>query len=333
MATTTYGSLSQRTAAFAMVEALSHAEPVIVLGKFGVPKPVPKNKAEVVKFRRSIPFGAATTPLTEGVAPTARAITYEDVSMTLAQFGDVAELTDKVADLAEDPVLKDGMELAGEQAAETIESVTWGVLKGGTNVVYTNGSARNTLSTALTGTTGRDKLRLVKRTLKSARAKAITKILDASPKIGTKAVAASYVAFCHTDVDADLRGITGFVSVEDYGTRSVLCDEEIGTFEGIRFIASPMLSRIDNAGAGVFTGMLGGTAGHVYQIVIVGKEAYGLCPLKGAGAIHPMVLNPGEPRGGDPLGQKGSIGWKSWFNAVRLNELWMIRIECCASSL
>lgn len=333
MATTTYGSLSQRTAAFAMVEALSHAEPIIVLGKFGVPKPVPKNKAEVVKFRRSIPFGAATTPLTEGVAPTARAITYEDVSMTLAQFGDVAELTDKVADLAEDPVLKDGMELAGEQAAETVEAVTWGVLKGGTNIIYTNGSARNTLSTALTGTTGRDKLRLVKRTLKSARAKHITKILDASPKINTKAVAGGYVAFCHTDVDADLRGITGFISVEDYGTRQILCEEEIGSFEGIRFIASPMLSRIDNGGSATFTGMLGGTNGHVYQIVVVGKEAFGLCPLKGAGAIHPMVLNPGVPRGGDPLGQKGSIGWKVWFNAVRLNELWMVRIECCASAL
>lgn len=333
MATTTYGSLSQRTAAFAMVEALSHAEPIVVLGKFGMPKPVPKNKAETVKFRRAIPFGANTTPLTEGSAPTAKAITYEDVSMTLAQFGDVAEITDKVADLAEDPVLKDGMQLAGEQAAETVEAVTWGVLKGGTNVIYTNGTTRVGLNTALTGTTGRDKLRLVKRTLKSARAKTITKILDASPKIATKPVQASYVAFCHTDVDADLRGIPGFISVEEYGSRQVLCDEEIGSFEGIRFIASPMLSRIENAGAATFTGMLGGTAGHVYQIVVVAKEAYGLCPLKGAGAIHPMVLNPGVPRGGDPLGQKGTIGWKTWFNAVRLNELWMVRIECLVSAL
>jgi N4-gp56 family major capsid protein len=97
MATATYGSLSQRTAAYAMVEALSHAEPIIVLGKFGMNKPIPKNKALTVKFRRANPYGANVTPLTEGVAPTARAITYTDVSLTLAQFGDVAALTDVVA--------------------------------------------------------------------------------------------------------------------------------------------------------------------------------------------------------------------------------------------
>ncbi len=333
MATTSYGSLSQRTAAYAMVEALAHAEPVIVLGKFGVSKPIPKNKAETVKFRRPIPYGAVSVALTEGVAPTARALTYEDVALTLSQWGDVMELTDKVEDLAEDPVLKDGMMLAGEQAAETVEAVTWGVVKGGTNVIYTNGSARNTLNTALTGSTGLTKLRLAARTLYSARAKKITSILDGSVKINTKPIEAAFVAFVHTDQIADIRGITGFTPAAQYGSRQLLCPEEFGSVEDFRFIASPLLSPILNAGAASFTGMLGGSAGHVYTCVIVAKEAYGLCPLKGAGAIHPMVLNPNTPRGGDPLGQKGTIGWKAWFNAVRLNESWMVRIESLASNL
>jgi N4-gp56 family major capsid protein len=334
MATTTYGSLSQRTAVYAMVEALSHAEPIIVLGKFGIAKPVPKNKAEAVKFRRAIPFAVATTPLTEGTAPTPKAIQYEDVSMTLAQYGDVAELTDKVADLAEDPVLKDGMQLAGEQAAETVEMVTWGVVKGGTNVIYMNGASRAAVNTALTGTDGRDKLRLAVRTLQSARAKKLTKILDGSPKIGTKPIDAAYIAFCHTDVVADLRGLPDFTPVKDYGSRQVLCAEEVGSFEDIRFIASPLLEAFEGAGSLTLNGMLNdGTNVNVYPVVIIAKEAYGLCPLKGASAIHPMVLNPGEPRGGDPLGQKGTIGWKTWFNAVRLNEAWMVRIECGATDL
>lgn len=331
MATTTYGSLSQRTAAYAMVEALSHAEPIIVLGKFGMNKPIPKNKSQTVKFRRAIPYGKVTVPLTEGTPPTARALSYEDVSLTLRQWGDVAELTDVVQDVAEDPVLKDMMQLAGEQAAETTEGVTWGVLTGGTNVVYANGSARNTLNTTVT----LNKIRLAVRTLMSARAKKITSILAPSPNIGTKAVDAGFVAFCHTDLIADIRGLAGFTKVADYGSRQVLCPEEFGTVEEIRFIASPLLDRLANAGAAAAgaPGMLVGANAHVYQIVIVAKEAYGLCPLKGANAIHPIVLNPNEPRGGDPLGQKGSVGWKAWFDAVRLNELWMLRIECCASSL
>jgi N4-gp56 family major capsid protein len=331
MATTTYGSLSQRTAAYAMVEALSHAEPIIVLGKFGLSKPIPKNKAQVVKFRRANPYGVVTsvTPLTEGVAPTAHTITYTDVSLTLAQYGDVAELTDVVADQAEDPVLKDMMQLAGEQAAETVEAITWGVLTGGTNVVYANGASRAVVNTAVTV----NKLRLAVRTLLAARGKKVKGMLSPSPNIGTKGIEAAFIAFVHTDVVADLRGLANFTMAKDYGQRQLLCPEEVGSFEDIRFIASPLLSPILNGGSATLNGMLGGTNVNIYQIVIVSQEAYGLCPLKGANAITPVVLNPNEPRGGDPLGQKGTVGWKTYFAAVRLNESWMIRIECGATSL
>lgn len=132
--TTTYGDISQRTAAWAAVEMLAHAEPVIVLGKFAMQKPMPMNKANVVKFRRPIPFTPATTPLQEGVTPTAQKMQYEDVSATMRQYGATTEITDVVQDLAEDPVLKDATMLSGEQAGETLEAVLYGVMKAGTNV-------------------------------------------------------------------------------------------------------------------------------------------------------------------------------------------------------
>ena len=40
-----------------------------------------------------------------------------------------------------------------------------------------------------------------------------------------------------------------------------------------------------------------------------------------------MVLNPNVPRGGDPLGQRGSAGWKASHAAVILNDAWMHRLE------
>lgn len=134
MADTNYAGISQRTAYYAEAKMLSHAEPVMVLSKYGLTKEMPKNKAEAVKFRRPVPFAPALTPLTEGVTPTAQALTYEDVPATLAQYGAVVKITDKVADLAEDPVLSDASMLCGEQAGETIERVVWGKIIGGTNV-------------------------------------------------------------------------------------------------------------------------------------------------------------------------------------------------------
>ena len=76
-----------------------------------------------------------------------------------------------------------------------------------------------------------------------------------------------------------------------------------------------------------------GSVADVYPVVIVAKEAYGLVPLKGMGAITPSVLNPGQIDKSDPLGQRGYVGWKAYFAALILNQTWMSRIECAASSL
>ena len=50
-------------------------------------------------------------------------------------------------------------------------------------------------------------------------------------------------------------------------------------------------------------------------------------------AIKPTVINPGTIDKSDPLGQRGYVGWKTYFNAVRLNETWLARLEVAASAL
>ena len=324
----TYGDIGTRAAAWAATEALSHAEPICVLGKFAQVKPLPKNKTDTVKFRRPIPFAPATTPLTEGVAPTAQAMNYEDVTVTLDQYGAVTELTDKVHDMAEDSVLKDMMMLSGEQAQETMELVTYGVIKGGTTVFYANGSTRAEVNTPIT----RAKQRAVVKALKGNRAKKVTKMLGASVKISTEPVNKAYIAFAHTDCESDIRDLEGFTPVEKYGQVDPL-PEEIGKCEDVRYLCSPLLDPFVDAG-GTAGSMMSttGAAADVYPILFIGQEAFGTVPLKGAGAIKPMVLNPGEPSKSDPLGQMGYVSWKAWFKAAILNQGWLVRFECAATN-
>ena len=330
MADTTYGVINQRTAAWAATTMLSHAMPTIILGKFGQSKPLPKNKANAVKFRRPTPFAAATTPLTEGTSPTPQAMAYEDVSATMAQYGASIKITDVVQDLAEDPVLADAAMLAGEQAGETIEAVTYGVIKAGTAVTYANGSARNAVNTVITLA----KQRLIVRTLKSQKAKQITKILGASVNISTQAVEAAYIAVTHTDVEQDIRGLAGFIPVAKYGSRMPVCPEEIGSVENVRYVLSPDLTSFADAGGA--KGLMystTGTSADVYPVIFLGKEAYGTIPLKGKEAITPMVLNPNTPSKSDPLGQYGFVSWKAYFQAIILNQLWMNRLEVAVLAL
>lgn len=329
MATTTYGDISQRTAAWAASEMLKHAEPITVLSKFGQSKPLPKNKADTVKFRRPVPFPVVTTPLTEGVTPTARQMQYEDVTVQIKQWGDVVEITDYVNDLAEDPVLSDATELCGEQAAETVELQTWGALRAGTNVFYANGAARNEVNTKIS----LDKQRAITRSLKGNRARKVTSMVAASPNYATQPVDAAFIAFAHTDLEADIREMKGFTPTEQYGSMKAL-PHEIGKVEDVRYILSPVLTKWDDAG-GAAGNMVSatGTNADVYPVVYVAKDFYGLIPLKGANSVKPSVLNPDTKTKDDPLGQRGYVGWKTYFVAKILNEAWGARLECAASDL
>ena len=331
MSTATYGSISQRTAAWAATEMLAHAQPIIVLQLLATQKPMPKNKADTVKFRRAVPFAALTVAASEGVTPTSQQMQYQDVSCQLQQWIGIVEITDKINDLSEDPVLKDATALCGEQAGETTESIAWGVLRGGTNVMYTHGTARVTINTKL----NINVIRKAVRVLDAQRAMKITQILAPSTNVATRAIEAAYIAVCHTDCAADIRLLAGFIPVAQYGTRKTVHDNELGTVENVRFVVSPLLLPFLGAGSATLNGTLsaGNVNADVYPVVIMGRDAFGVVTLKGASAITPMVIAPGTPSAADPAGQRGYVSWKTWYNAIRLNETWMVRIETAVDAL
>lgn len=328
---TAYGDISPRVGIIASAIALKHAAPIIVLGKLGQVMPVPKNKGQQVKFRGPKTLATATTPLTEFVTPTAQKLEYRDVPVTIARYGSWSAISDDIADTHEDPVLKDLMEITGEQAAETMEMIDFGVVIGGTNVVYANGSARNAVNTPITLA----KQRRVVRFLKAQRAPKLRKIQDGSIKIGTTPIEAAYIAVCHTDLEADIRSIAGFVPVAKYGSREMICPEEIGSVEDVRYITSPLLNSWINTGGAPGSTVLstGGSAADVYPIIYLAESAFGTVGLKGESAFQPMVLNPNTPRGGDPMGRQGSVAWKSWHACVILDDSRLVRMEVAASVL
>ena len=133
--------------------------------------------------------------------------------------------------------------------------------------------------------------------------------------------------------------MASFVPVAEYGTRSMLCDEEIGACENVRYVLSPDLSPFADAG-GTYNGSsvdmvtTSGSSSDVYPIMYFGKDSYGVVPLKGRGAVEPIMIpvNNGKEKA-DPLSQRGYVGAKHYFTAVRLNESWMARAEVAATAI
>lgn len=336
MTTTEYASagISQRTTLYAAKDMLKWAKPIMVLEKFGTPKQLPKNKSDTVKFRRPRTFSAFTTPLVEGVTPTATAFAYDDVSVTMKQYGMLVEITDKIEDMHEDPVLQDATTQVGENIGRTIEALNYAVIRAGTSVFYSNGTARTSVNTPAS----LNKFRAAVRYLKQQKAQKITKILSGSSDFSTRPVEAAFIAVCHTDCEADIRGLAGFTPVAEYGSRQPISEYEFGSLEELRFVTSSDLNSFPDGGgtkAGSGTTMLStsGTSADVYPIIIMGQDAWGLVALRGMGAVSPSIIPVGRLEKSDPLGQRGSVGAKFYHAAIILNQTWMTRVEVAATDL
>lgn len=321
--TTAFGDITPRVAAYSAKELLKRGLPYMVFEKFGQAKPMPSNSSKVMKFRRYSALALATTPLTEGVTPDGKKLVPQDVDATLTQYGDKITITDVVMDTHEDDVLNAAIEVLGEQAAQTIESIRYGVLKANVNPIYAgNVGSRNQVVTTWDIALQRRAVRA----LKKQNARPITSIVRSTPSFGTENVAPAFVCIVHPDMETAIRSYTGFVPSEKYGSITPW-ENELGKVDDVRYVTTTIAAPIPDAGGA--KGLMystSGTLADVYPMIYLGKDAYGIVALKGQYAVTPMVVNP-KPSDSDPLGQRGHVAWKSMQTTVILNNLWMVVAE------
>lgn len=334
-------------------EILAHVMPVEVFGKFGVKKPMPKNSSETVIFRRWLPKGATLTSpntwnvtpnahqLSEGETPVAEAITAQDITVSLVEYGFIYRWSNRVEDLYEDDVPAEFKRLTGERMGLLLEMIRWGQLKACTNVFYPGGV---TTRLAVVAAVSAGVLRRVSRSLQVNQAPKITGILDASPGVGTLPVEAAYVVICHTDQEHDIRQLassgSNFIHVSEYGRRQTIHENELGSWENFRFITSPHLNPTLSSGGAVSSlflaaGVAGNAsaAGDIYTLIVLSQGSFGDVALRGKSAMNVNSFPASTATKDDPLGQRGSIGAQTYFNVVRLNDMQMAVIECACSVL
>ena len=344
---TQYGDISPRTVAYVVRELLKRAAPYLVFEKFGQTYPIPQNNTQTAKFRRYYLSGStgsagaygssaqpdaffvplATTALVEGVTPAGRKLANTDYTVQLKQYGDFVTITDVVEDTHEDPVLSEATTIMSEQAAYTIETIRYNVLKAGVNVFWANGGVRTSVNTVVT----RDLQRQVTAQLLRQNAKLITSTVRSTPDFRTEPVEAAFVAVCHPDLESDVRNMTGYINTKQYGTVTPW-ENEIGSVERVRYLTTTISTPFaDGGGAKLTMRSTTGTNADVYPILFFARDAYGIVPLKGKDSLTPMVVQP-RPAPGDPLGQRGTVGWKAWQSAIILQDAFMVRLEVAATA-
>lgn len=327
-------------------QILAHAVPMEVLGRTGRQIPMPKNSSDTYVARRWLPYGAtASTAATqnqffangtgdrgnvivqahqvqEGVTPAPDSIIPLDITVVMQQYSCLYGFTDKTYDLYEDDIPKAMIEQVGERVTFVNEMIIYGALRACTNQYF--GGAGTTVAT-VAGPITLGLVRKIAKNLQANHGKPVNKVLKPGPNYGTDAVAEGFTVYCHTDLEPDIRDLPNFTPAEKYASGMPM-PNEIGKCERFRFITTPDLPSIQDAGAAIgATGCssTSGTSIDVYPFIVTAQDAWGQIAVRGKDSLNPTFLPPGEKTKSDPHGQRGYAG-TIWWKAVMIeNQGWM----------
>ena len=246
------------------------------------------------------------TPLTEGSAPTARAISMDTVTVSTDQYGDLVNITDLAKVKSPTDIVAIASERVSRTAREVMDTITRdNIFMGGTAFYQAGDTTRAGLAASDT-ITGADLIKL-RSTMKAANVPL--------PSDGYYRLILSINQTY--DLIADTTATTGFIPVSQYTDRveSVFAGE-IGTLHGFRIMESdtaPTFSSTTTVYAGLAVGDIKGW---------------------GAGELQTFSMYHTAPGGqSDPLHQLEKVGWKVNFGCAPLNNGYYFRVETAATSL
>jgi N4-gp56 family major capsid protein len=194
-------------------------------------------------------------------------------------------------------------------------------------VFYANGSQRTDVNTIITLALQRQ----ITSSMLRQNAKMVTSVVSSTPNFRTEPVEGAFIGLCHPDCETDIRGMAGYINPKQYGTTTPY-ENEIGSVERVRYLTSTIFAPwTDGGGAKGTMRSTTGTNADVYPVLYLARDAYGIVPLKGKDSLTPMVVNP-KPAAGDPLAQRGTVGWKAWQSAVILQDCFMVRAEVAVTA-
>ncbi len=275
----------------------------------GDKKVIPKGKGTSVEFRKFNSLEVPKNSLTEGVTPEGKDLNITSLKATAKQEGDYVKVSDVLDMQGKDPVITETSELLGEQSALTIDTRIRDIVCSGTTVQYANGKANRDALTNADVLNGKE-VRKAKKRLKKANIKPFSD--------------GCYHMIIDADQEYDFKDDTtgnGFVEVTKYAKPENMLTGEIGRYDGVRIRVSSNIESVKNT-----------NSVYVHKGIIYGRHAYGVPEItKGKGKASIIVKPLGSSGTDDPLNQRATIGWKSFFTAIRLNELGICRVETGAT--
>lgn len=319
-----------------------------IYDKYGQSKTIKANsntkKGFAMRYKNILP---TTTPLSEynGTVKAPVKIVREEVEYEVAHYGDHIEYTDELDLYDFRKIQTDFLDVLGDHASISMETVRRDSLRGGSNVVYGGAEvARLGVCQNAAAIVDEDiKTTILK--LKAQGAKKFSEVISGSNKVGTTPVRSAFIGVCSIYGTEDVRSLTGWKDVEDYADYSKrISEKEVGAVKDIRFVESDNDEGIVAVGDALTLAtsvsiLVPGDAGYdaaitasnetviLEQTLVMGKDAYATTTVRGKQGIKTIIKPIGSAGANDPLDQFGTIGWKAILGCAILNQAWLVRIE------
>lgn len=305
-----------------------------------------------VKWRRIENLSPATTALGEvtgtvafGMGRDAVQPTITDISVAMAKYGNPIYTTEEVDlyNVNSDSVAL--METLGANAGESLNILMRDVMNTGASVVVRRGGAVTADTDIVTSITVADIKYCVNQLNRNSAMKFFSEA-NGSVKIGTSTVRSSYYGVTHVDVEEDIRSLTGFIPVEQYGGYTATEPGEFGALGGVRWTSTEIAPVSTGSATDTASGYRGAsaTANDIYRTFIYGKEAVGSVGLgenlptkvyKMYDRVPAVQLMHSKPTVSiaDPFGEMSVLSWKAFFAGKVLNTNWIARLSTLSKSL
>lgn len=305
-----------------------------------------------VKWRRIENLTAVTTALAErngtAVAFLGRDAvqpTITDVTVAMAKYGNAILVSEEVDLYNVNSKSAQLMDVLGANAGESLNTLMRDVFNGATNVRYAGGVLNDSVVAA--AITIND-IKFAHNFLNRNSGMTFTPMGTGSQNYNSSPIRSSFYGVTHPDVEEDIRSLTGFVGVEQYGGYTETLPYEFGTVGGVRWMSTE-IGPISSAASGTSNNALRGTAAapDVYSTFIYGREAVGSVGLGNMHAtnayemydpskppaVELIVHQPGSSGIFDLYNEMGSLAWKAFFAGKILQNNWIVKLRTGATKL
>lgn len=276
--------------------------------------------------------------------------TYSSITATCVKYYNAIQVTEEVDLFNVNTKSVKLMDTLGANAGESLNTVAKAEYDNATIIRYANNAVGGATSKSTTAySIGTGDIKYCVNQLNANSAMPFTPMATGSRNIGTNPVRVSYYGISHVDVEEDIRSLTGFIPVEQYGGYTETMPFEFGAVGGVRWCSTQVATINLSAGKKTATNFRGSTniLNDVYTSYIYGREAIGTVGLgnmhastsyemynpKTPPAVEVIFHPKGTSGAADPINEIASLAWKAWFVAKILNANWITKVFSLSSKL